>query len=86
MYLSLVLLDPRKTHHDRRDGVIRNSDSSLFQTNLNGDVLGCDVAEVFLPQLKTSQMVILDHLSCHQLSGIKEGVEKAGVGFKILTS
>ena len=48
--------------------------------------MGCGVAAVFLQQLKASQMVILDHLSCHQLSGIKEDVEKAGVGFKILTS
>ena len=48
--------------------------------------MGCDVAEVLLPQLKTSQMVLLDHLSCHQLSGIEEDVEKVGVGFKILTS
>ena len=47
--------------------------------------MGCDVAEVFLPQLKASQMVILDHLSCDQVSTIEEGVEKAGGG-KMLTS
>ena len=43
-----------------------------FQANLNGDILGWYVEEVLRPQLKAGQMVILDHLSCHQVSAVEE--------------
>ena len=47
--------------------------------------MGCYVEEVLQSELKAGQMVILDHLSCDQVSTIEEGVEKAG-GVKMLTS
>jgi len=53
-----------------------------FQANLNGDILGWYVEDVLRPQLKAGQMVILDNLSCHQVSAIEEGFEKVGVGLK----
>lgn len=57
-----------------------------IQGSLNGSCFFTYVKDILLPELERGQVVVLDNLSCHKVSGIKELFEQAGVELKYLPS
>lgn len=52
--------------------------SMTVESPTDGDVFLSYVEQVLSPRLQTGQIVILDNLSAHKISGVRERVEEAG--------
>lgn len=51
----------------------------VFEGALNGDIFKAYIKELLVPSLKASDIVIMDNLTSHKVSGIEEELKKAGV-------
>ena len=56
----------------------------VFEDSLNGDMFREYIRQFLLPTLKAGDIVILDNLSAHKVSGIVELVESAGAQIRYL--
>lgn len=60
----------------------------LAPCELNGSLTGesfyAYVQDILLPELKKGQILVLDNLSCHKVSGITEMLEQAGIQWRYL--
>jgi transposase len=45
---------------------------------INGDLFTAYVAQVLVPTLQPGDVVVMDNLSCHKRSGVREAIEGAG--------
>ena len=51
----------------------------------DGDVFRSCVAQVLAPQLRPSQVVILDNLEAHKVAGIREAIPTTGAHLQYLS-
>lgn len=50
----------------------------VFEGALNGDIFRAYVQQLLVPSLKPGDIVIMDNLSCHKVSGVVQAIEAAG--------
>lgn len=55
-----------------------------LEGSLTGESFYAYVQDILIPELKPGQIVIMDNLSCHKVSGISDLFEQAGIGWKYL--
>jgi len=51
---------------------------------INGDWFEADVTQILVPNLKPSDVVIMDNLSSHKRASLRERIEAAGVTLRFL--
>jgi len=51
---------------------------------INGDCFEAYVAQVLVPELRSGDVVIMDNLSSHKRSAVRERIEKAGATLRFL--
>ena len=56
----------------------------VFEGALNGDVFRVYVQQLLAPSLKPGDIVIMDNLSSHKVSGIHEAIESVGASILFL--
>jgi len=52
--------------------------ASTIHAATDGDVFGVFIREVLVPSLRSGMVVVMDNLSAHKVSGIREAIEGAG--------
>lgn len=56
----------------------------VFEGALNGDIFKIYIEKLLVPSLKSGDIVIMDNLSSHKVSGIVEAIETAGASVMFL--
>jgi transposase len=56
----------------------------VFEGALNGDLFRAYVTQWLAPSLKPGDIVVMDNLSSHKVSGVKEAIEAAGASVLFL--
>jgi transposase len=56
----------------------------VFEGALNGDLFRAHICQWLAPSLKPSDIVVMDNLSCHKVSGIVEAIEAVGASVLFL--
>ena len=56
----------------------------VFEGALNGELFRADVTQCLAPSLKPGDIVIMDHLSSHKVSGVVEAIEAVGASVLFL--
>ena len=56
----------------------------VFEGALNGDIFRVYVQQLLTPSLKPGDIVIMDNLSSHKVSGIREAIESVGASILFL--
>lgn len=56
----------------------------VFEGALNGDIFRVYIKQLLVPSLKSGDVVIMDNLSCHKVSGVVESIEAVGASVLFL--
>ena len=56
----------------------------VFEGALNGDIFRVYIQQLLAPSLKPGDIVIMDNLSSHKVSGIREAIESVGASILFL--